>query len=116
MEPYNLCREFLEENEEDWEKNKRKRQEEKIQIDRLQMAKSKRRKAQINHVKKKIEDGMKRLPMEERKRLEGEEKKKERLEIQRAKTELWKLRRKKRNSSKTKSKNHLKKPKNDIKT
>ena len=99
-ELYNICRNFLEENSEDWEKNKKKRQEEKNRLERLELAKSKQRNSQINHVKRKIEEGMKRLPGEDRKRLEEDEKKRERLEIQKTKKELWKLRRKEKKITK----------------
>ena len=81
-------------------KNKKKRQEEKNRLERLELAKSKQRNSQINHVKRKIEEGMKRLPGEDRKRLEEDEKKWERLEIQKTKKELWKLRRKEKKITK----------------
>ena len=107
-ELYKLCKTFLEENSEDWEKNKMKRNAEKNRLDRLQLAKHKQKKVQINYIEKKIEEGLKRLPVEERKRLEEEEKKQEKLEIQKTKKELWKLRRKEKRITKDKIPESLK--------
>ena len=93
-ELYNLCKGYLEENSEDWEKRKAKRIEDRNRQERLQLARSKQRKGQINIIKERIEEGMKRIPLEERKKMEDNEKKNERLEIQRTKQDLWKLRKK----------------------
>ena len=55
-ELYKLCRTFLEENSEDWEKSEMKRNAEKNRLDRLQLAKHKQKKTQINYIEKKIEE------------------------------------------------------------
>ena len=52
-----------------------KRNAEKNRLDRLQLAKHKQKKTQINYIEKKIEEGLKRFPVEERKRLEKEKRK-----------------------------------------
>ena len=93
-ELYRLCKNYLEENSEDWGKRKMKRIEDKNRQERLQLAKCKQKKGQINFIKEKIEIGMERIPLEERKKMEENEKKEERLEIQKTKQDLWKLRRK----------------------
>ena len=93
-ELYRLCKNYLEENSEDWGKRKMKRIEDKNRQERLQLAKCKQKKGQINFIKEKIEIGMKSIPLEERKKMEENEKKEERLEIQKTKQDLWKLRRK----------------------
>ena len=53
-----------------------KRNAEKNRLDRLQLAKHKQKKTQIYYIEKKIEEGLKRFPVEERKQLEKEKRKK----------------------------------------
>ena len=66
--------------------------EEAARQERLETARTKKRKAQINHLEKKVKEGLEKLPRKEREMLEENEKKKLKLELSQAKSDLWKLR------------------------
>ena len=59
---------------------------------KLETARIKKRKAQIKHLEKKVKEGLEKLPRKEREMLEENEKKKLKLELSQAKSDLWKLR------------------------
>ena len=86
-----ICKEYLEKNSKDWEKMKKKRQEEFERQERLGRAKSKTRKAQIKYIEKKIEEGLNKMPKEKRVELETEERERQEKELQEAKRDLWTL-------------------------
>ena len=85
------CLEFLEENSQDWAKRKRLREQEQQRQERLEKAKRKQVKTQMNIIEKKIQEGLELLPRETREKLEREEMKRNKLELQSIKSSLWKL-------------------------
>ena len=85
------CLEFLEENSQDWAKRKRLREQEQQRQERLERAKRKQVKTQMNIIEKKIQEGLELLPRETREKLEREEMKRNKLELQSIKSSLWKL-------------------------
>ena len=97
-ELYRLCKEFLEENSQEWEIRRKERIKERERQERVSVAKNKTRKAQMKLLRKNVEAGVQRLTTKDREQLEQEEKKKLRTEIQNTKQDLWKLRKKERTS------------------
>ena len=89
-----LCREFLEENCKTWEKRRDYREKEEERKIRLEKAGRKKRESIKTHLEKKIEKGLELLPHEEREKLEREDMREKRLELQQTKQSLWKLRNK----------------------
>ena len=78
---YKLCKEYLEENSEDWRKRRIQREHDKNRIARLEKAGILSRKAKMEALEKNIEIGMRKLPEVEREKIHLEEEKKKRLEI-----------------------------------
>ena len=93
---YKECKYFLEKNEKNWEKAKIDRELEEKKRERLSLARYKqdqvREKVKIRKLEKEISEGMAKLPMEEKVRLENEDERKRRLEIIETKKNLWRWR------------------------
>ena len=89
-----LCHKFLEDNDKDWLKRKNERQEEEKRIERVEKMKRLSKEAKIDYIEKKIEIGLEKIPVEDKVRIEKEEKLRERKKIQEIKQSLWKLRKK----------------------
>ena len=88
-----LCRSFLEENDKKWAERKVKREQELARTIRLENSGIKGRQAKLEEIKRNVEKGMKMLPEIEREKIEREENKKRKLELQSIKKDLWTLRR-----------------------
>ena len=103
-ELYRTCRDFLENNDSNWENKKIERIREQKRIERLDDARKQqtniREKVRERMVDEKINDRMNQLPIAERKKLEQEQDRKERLELKETCTNLWKLRSRERKFSK----------------
>ena len=97
-ELYRECRNFLEHNEKNWEKNRADREQERKKLERLEIARMKqenlRHKVKERKLKEKIETGMEKLPEKERTKILREEEREQRLEMIEAKKAVWKLRKK----------------------
>ena len=95
---YRECKEYLEKNEKDWIKRKIERDNENIKLERLARAKEQqeqlRNKVRSRNLEKEIRNKLEILPNQERKLLEEEEKKRNKLELAETKKSLWKLRNK----------------------
>ena len=93
---YKECKNFLEENEKNWEKARKDRELDEKKKERLAIARTKqekvREKVKLRKLEKEISDGMKKLPTKERNRIEIEEKRKRELEIKETRKNLWKWR------------------------
>ena len=93
---YKECKEFLERNEKNWEKARLDRELEEKKRERLSRARTKqeqiREKVKIRKLEKEIAEGIEKLPMKERNRLEIENERKRKLEIIETKKNLWKWR------------------------
>ena len=87
-----LCHEFLQENDKDWEKRKNERLEEKYRLERIEKMKIKSKNAKIQHIEKTIENGLNKIPEQEKYKILEEEKLKEYNETLSIKQDLWKLR------------------------
>ena len=86
-----LCNEWLQNNNKEWEKRKVKRQEEIEKIERLEKANRLSRKKKIEHVEKKLEIGIEKLTKHDRETYEKEEKRIRLQKLKEAKEDLWKL-------------------------
>ena len=97
-ELYKLCKNFLEENDSDWQKRKHERELEIKKIERLNTARHKQEKLKMKVHQRKLEEEVQRklyqLPETRRIQLEQEEEKQRKLEIIENKKSLWKLRNK----------------------
>ena len=95
-ELYNRCKNFLEENDKDWEKRKIEREIEKKKIERLSLANSKqenlRMKVKERKLAEEINKGLETMPTDRRNKLEQEENRKRKQELIETKKSLWKLR------------------------
>ena len=89
-----FCTEYLENNSDYWAKRKRINEQEKQRQDRLALARHKQVKTQMSLIDKKIQLGMNLLPRETREKIERDEMKKRKLQLQETKSSLWKLRNK----------------------
>ena len=92
------CKQYLENNEKDWEKKRIERELENKKIERLAKARYQqdqlRLKVREKQLRKEIDVRITQLPLKEKKRLETEENKKNMLELAEARKNLWKLRNK----------------------
>ena len=93
-ELYDLCKQFLEENSKDWEKRKVERELEKARLLRIERARIKTKNAKLNQLRKNVLIGEQKLPENEREKINSDEKKNRRLDLQQTKRDLWKLRKK----------------------
>ena len=91
-ELYRLCKTFLEENSEAWRTRKVQREHEKNRQERLEKAGLLRRKTQVEYIENNINKGIEKLTPADREKLRLEEQRKEKLEIENAKKDLWKFR------------------------
>ena len=93
---YEECKQFLEENEKNWQKKKIEREIENKRQERISRGKEKqdriREKVRERNVDKEIEKKMSELPKDKKKEIEHEEERKKRLELQNTRKDLWKLR------------------------
>ena len=88
-----LCRKYLEENDKKWAERKVKREQELARTLRLEKTGIKGRQAKLAEIRKNIEKGMNMLPEVEKEKIEKEENKKRKLELQAIKKDLWTLKR-----------------------
>ena len=86
------CRSFLQENNKDWVKRKRIRDEEDDRRERLEKIKWKKREIRITEIEDEIARDMEKIPKETRDRMINEEMRMKRLEMTRTKKDLWSLR------------------------
>ena len=91
-ELYRTCKEYLEQNNDSWNKRKIKEQEERERLIRLEQARIKGSKIRQKQLENEQELRIKKLPREIQHQLEQEQAKEEQLELKRAKESLWKLR------------------------
>ena len=91
-ELYKLCKSFLEQNDDRWNKRKEKEQEEKDRIERLEKAMQKGTLARQKLLEKEQERRIRKLPREIQLEMELEQRTEETKELKRAKESLWKLR------------------------
>ena len=93
---YNLCKKFLEENNISWRKRREQQIEENKRAERLEMARIKARRTmqriENKRWEEKLREGLEKIPRTEREQEENRALKEEKLELQRAKENLWKLR------------------------
>ena len=93
---YNLCKNFLEENSEHWRKRREQQIEENSRLERLERAKAKSIEARIKERtkvwEKKLQEGLEKVPQNEKAKLESEQKAENLKELRTAKQSLWKLR------------------------
>ena len=93
---FNLCKEFLEQNNKAWMKRRDARIEENNRQERLQKARIKNReiltKQQNKKWEEKLREGFEKLPVREQEKAIEDEKNKNRQELKNAKADLWKLR------------------------
>ena len=86
------CVQFLRENELSWKKGKEEREKEKLRYERLQKARMKSTECKKKIVQKRIDELFIKLPMREREKLEREEMREKKKELELIKEELWKYR------------------------
>ena len=93
---YNLCKKFLEENNSSWRRRREQQIEENKRAERLEIARIKARRTiqriENNKWEEKLREGLEKIPKAEREQEENRALKQEKLELQRAKENLWKLR------------------------
>ena len=93
---YNLCKQFLEENSPHWNKRRELQIEENQRLERLEIAKSKstrtKNKERPKKWEKKFQEGLEKVPVEDREQQEAETRLLRKRELQVAKQNLWKLR------------------------
>ena len=90
-ELHNLCKEYLEENSQDWKKLREKRINEQNRILRLEKAGILTRKARMKALENNINTGIEKLTIEQRNKLRQEQEKREEIELKNAKKDLWTL-------------------------
>ena len=88
----NYCVNFLRENDDNWKKITEQRKRDQEKMERLQRAAQKKREAKISFIQKKITENMERLPVRERERMEREEMRGNRKELQLIQKDLWRMR------------------------
>ena len=91
---HKLCKEYLEENNKDWNKMKVQREQERNRILRLEKAGILSKQAKMRELEKKVQIGLEKIPQNEKEKILLEEKRTKRLELKIAKENLWKLRNK----------------------
>ena len=91
-ELYRLCKSYLEENSEAWRTRKVQREHERNRQERLEKAGLLRRKTQIEYIENNIKKGIEKLTPADRERLRIEDQRKQQIEIENAKKDLWKFR------------------------
>ena len=95
-ELYRECKQYLENNDKNWQNRRIERELERKKLERLQEAEEKKEKIKERVKKRKleteIEAGLKLLPEKEREKIELEEKKQMRLDLIETKKSLWKFR------------------------
>ena len=95
---YTLCKNYLEENNNFWKKLKEKQNEENKRIERIEKARIKAREARNKYENKeweqRLQEGLEKVPRQERDRVEEMNARQENLELKTAKEKLWKLRNK----------------------
>ena len=94
-EIWKVCKELLEQMNDDWNKRKEKEQEEEARLTRLKIAREKGTRSGQRELERKQNKRIQLLPKETQKKLEQELEKVRLKELKRAKENLWKL--KKRN-------------------
>ena len=104
---YNLCKEFLEQNNNSWKKRREQQIEEIARMERLEKAKNKmfqaRRNQQNKEWEQKIQQGLSLLPINVRQEQEKLEIKQQKEELRTTKTSLWKLKSREDKLRKTKA-------------
>ena len=95
---YSLCKEFLETNNKFWKKRREQQLEENNRNERLEKARAKARETRTRIENKeweqRLEEGLEKVPLSEREQAERTAVKQEKLELKKAKENLWKLRNK----------------------
>ena len=95
---YTLCKNYLEENNNFWKRLKEKQNEENKRIERIEKARIKAREARNKYENKeweqRLQEGLEKVPRQERDRVEEMNARQENLELKTAKEKLWKLRNK----------------------
>ena len=91
-ELHRLCKAYLEENSEAWRTRKIQREHEKNRQERLEKAGLLRRKTQLEYIENNIKKGIGMLTPADREKLRIEDQRKEQIEIENAKKDLWKFR------------------------
>ena len=86
-----LCNEWLQSNNKEWEKRKAKRQEDLEKMERLEKANRLSKKRKLEHIEKKLNLGVEKLTNKDRETYEKEEKRIRLQKLKEAKEDLWKL-------------------------
>ena len=93
-ELYRICKKYLEDNSKDWEKRREMREKKKERKIRLEKVEILRKQARMNALERNVEKGLEKIPVDEKKKILEDERRKERLTIKESKEDLWKLRKK----------------------